>query len=191
MERARKSKQKPSLDSILFSSAEQRLLRFLLTEPTTAFSPRVLSSKLKGVRGLGGADGIIKILHQLEEVGLVQFVNNGREAKLQNDNMAVQILKTISAVCDLEGLAQQLRDLSKKGILFGAQAEGLADSDSAYEIYVVSEAPEDVRRVVSKHPLGKRIEVTSVEVDEYVQISRTSPGLATQLDNGLVLWGSG
>ena len=91
---ARTNKPQLSLDTIFFVTPEQKLLRFLMTEPTTAFTPRVLSSKLKGVRGLGGVEGITKILKSLQELGLVIFLNNNREVCLQNDHPAIQLLKT-------------------------------------------------------------------------------------------------
>src|SRR3954469_24041334 len=103
---ARTNKPQVTLDTIYFVTPEQKLLRFLMTEPTTAFTPRVLSSKLKGVRGLGGVEGITKILKSLQELGLVIFLNNNREVCLQNDHPAIQLLKTFCAISDLEGLKQ-------------------------------------------------------------------------------------
>ena len=66
-------KVKPTIDSIFFSTPEQKLFRFLVSECTTAFTTRVLSSKLKGVRGLGGIEGISRILEDLKELGIVHF----------------------------------------------------------------------------------------------------------------------
>src|SRR4051794_30346206 len=101
---ARVRKPQPALDSIFFSTPEQKVMRLLLSEPTTSFTPRVISSKLKGVRGLGGADGIMRILTDLQGLGLVDFVDNHRAVRLHDDNSAVQILKTFLAISDLEGL---------------------------------------------------------------------------------------
>src|ERR1700759_5280319 len=101
---ARVRKPQPALDSIFYSTPEQKIVRFLLSEPTTAFMPRVISSKLKGVRGLGGVDGITKILNDLQAIGLVDFVDNRRSVRVQDENPVVQLMKVFSAVCDLEGL---------------------------------------------------------------------------------------
>src|SRR5881296_1350216 len=94
----------PSLETIFFSTPEQKVLRFLLSEPTTSFTPRVLSSKLKGIRGLGGVEGITKILHQLATLGMVEFIDNQRAVRVQDENPVVQHMKAFIAVCDLEGL---------------------------------------------------------------------------------------
>ena len=98
---ARVRKPQPTLESLLFATPEQRVLRLLLGEPTTTLTPRVISSKLKGVRGLGGGEGLARILNDLQSLGLVDFVDNHRAVRLQDDNSFVQIMKTIAAINDL------------------------------------------------------------------------------------------
>ena len=56
------------------------------------------------MRALGGAEGIARILNDLQELGLVDFVDNHRAVRLQDDNTTVQVLKTFLAICALEGL---------------------------------------------------------------------------------------
>ena len=56
---ARVRKPQPTLEAIIFATPEQKVLRLLLSEPTTSFTPRVISSKLTGVRGLGGGEGLV------------------------------------------------------------------------------------------------------------------------------------
>src|SRR5579872_1672318 len=109
---ARVRKSPPSLESIFFSTPEQRVLRLLLGEPTTTLTPRVISSKLKGVRGLGGVEGIVKVLHDLEGLGLVDFVDNHRAVRLHDENTVAHMLKTFAAICDLEGLRKLLEPIS-------------------------------------------------------------------------------
>ena len=72
-------------------------LRLLLAEPTTALTPRLISSKLKGVRGLGGAPGIVEILGRLKEISLVDFVDNHRAVRLRDENTSVRLLKIFCA----------------------------------------------------------------------------------------------
>lgn len=187
---ARTNKPTISLDSIFFVTPEQKLLRFLMTEPTTAFTPRVLSSKLKGVRGLGGVDGITKILKSLQELGLVIFLNNNREVCLQNDHPAIQLMKTFCAISDLEGLKQMIEPMSSKGILFGSRANGRSRSDSNYNLLVVSETPEEIKKITSRHPLGKKLEPMVLTPDEHADVEGKNKDLSRHLDLGITLWGS-
>lgn len=187
---ARTKKTKLTVDSIFFVTPEQKLLRFLLTEPTTSFTPRVLSSKLKGVRGLGGVEGIGRILNDLSSLGLLNFINNNQAVCLHNDNTFIQVLKSVSALCDLEGIKELLEPISKAGILYGSRANGRARSDSNYDLFIVSEQPEEVRKVVTRHPLGRRIELMVSDPDLYARIDKRDPALAERLSQGVIMWGS-
>ena len=190
MERVKKTKARLTLDNIFFSTPEQKLLRFLISQPTTTFTPRVLSSKLKGVRGLGGVEGITRILKQLEEVGLVQFVNNGRGVCLRDDHTAIKMMKSFCALCDLEGLRDLVEPVSSHGVLFGTRATGDCSSDSEYELFIASDQSLQVKKMVESHPLGRRIELTVWSQDDYLQIERKDPDLAKKLVEGIVMWGT-
>ncbi len=187
---ARSNKPQVTLDTLFFVSPEQKLIKFLMTEPTTAFTPRVLSSKLKGVRGLGGVEGITKILKTLNELGLVIFLNNNREVCLQNDHPAIQLMKTFCAIADLEGLKQMIEPMSSRGVLFGSRATGKSRSDSNYNLLVVSESPEEIKKVTSRHPLGKKLEPMVLTPDEFSSIESKNKDLSKQIDEGITLWGS-
>ena len=187
---ARLRKPQPTLDSICFATPEQKVMRLLLSEPTTSFTPRVISSKLKGVRGLGGGEGIMKILTELQELGLVDFVDNRRAVRLHDDATPVQIQKVFLAICDLEGLTSLLQPISTKGILFGSRAKGRARSDSDYDLFVVSDNPEESKKIAGRHPLGKLVEVFAVTPDKYSELEKDDPSLFEKLEAGIVLWGS-
>lgn len=187
---ARIRKPKPALDSIFFVTPEQKLMKFLVSEPTTSFTPRVLASKLKGVRGLGGVEGLVKILADLNEVGVVQFIDNKRAICLNNDHIAIKLLKTYSAVCDLEGVVQILTTISTKGILFGSRAIGTSTSDSNYDLFVVTDQAEEVKNQVEHHPLGKKIAVKCMTAAEYAKLDDQDSDLYNKLEKGVLLWGS-
>lgn len=186
---ARVRKPQPTLEALFFSTPEQKVLRFLLSEPTTSFTPRVISSRLKGVRGLGGADGIQKVLEELRTLGLVDFVDNERAVRVHDDNPAVHMMKVFASVCDLEGLKAQLEPFSSRGILFGSRSNGRARSDSDYDLFVVSDNPEEVRKTTARHPLAKKIELVVWTQDQYDDIETSDPGLERKLSRGVVLWG--
>ncbi len=179
-----------SLDSIFFVTPEQRLMRFLLNECTTSFTPRVLSSKLKGVRGLGGADGIKKILDKLAEIGMIQYIDNNRAIVLRNEHVGCRILKGFGAACDLEGLSQMLEPLATKAILYGSRTTGISRSDSNYDLLVVTANPNEVRDIVEKHPMGKKIDLLTISPEAFLKVDSDKPALAKDLARGIILWGN-
>jgi hypothetical protein len=187
---ARVRRPQPTVESLFFATPEQKVLRFLLSEPTTTFTPRVISSRLKGVRGLGGVDGIMKILNQLNQLGMVDFVDNKRAVKLCENCPCVQTMKTFVSLCDLDTLKKALEPVSVRGILFGSRATGKFRSDSNYNLCVVSREPSEVARISEHHPLGKQIQLVTTTPTEYDSMERTKPGLATQVSRGIPLWGA-
>jgi predicted nucleotidyltransferase len=187
---ARVRKPQPTIDSLFFATPEQKVLRLLLSEPTTSFTPRVISSKLKGVRGLGGVEGILRVLNDLQQLGMVDFVDNHRAVRLQDDNTSVQVFKIVTALADLESLKKQLEPISSKGILFGSRAQGKFRSDSDYDIFVVSEQSEEVKRIGRSHPLGKAVELVVWTPEQYEEIDSADPTLQQRLGQGIVMWGS-
>lgn len=186
---ARVKKPQPTLETVFFSTPEQKVVRFLLLEPTTTFTSRVISSKLKGLRGVGGPEGIDLILKDLSIAGLIEYVDNGRAVRLREECCGVKVLQKFSALCDLESLKSVLEPVSTRGILHGARAKGEVTSDSAYELVVVSELPVEVKKLTSRHPLAKRLEMMTVTPDDFLSLDRKQPILAGKLAQGIVVWG--
>ena len=165
-------------------------MRMLISEPTTTFNFRAMSSKLKGVRGLGGVEGLQRILGELKELGLVEFLDNDRAARLLDDSSAVQVLKRFAAMCDLESLCKLLEPVASKVILFGSRASGRARTDSDYDLFIVTEDPATVSEIAHSHPLGKSIEVVAWTPDMYSTLEKRDAALARKLETGIVLLGS-
>jgi hypothetical protein len=187
---ARVKKSQPDLNSIFFSTPAQRVVRLLLSEPTTAFTPRVICSRLKGVRGLGGTEGLAEILDELHGLGLVDFVSNQRAVRVQDENTAIQVLASFLAICDLEHLKIVLKPLSSRGVLYGNRAAGKGQSDSDYDLFVVSDTPEEVRKAAGRHPMGRGVALVVWTSQMYSEIQEKDPILNQKLGTGIVLWGS-
>ena len=187
---ARLRKTNSTLEALFFSTAEQKVVRLLLSEPTTAFTPRVLSSKLKGVRGLGGAEGISRILNELQSLGILDFVDNHRAIRVREECSIVETLKIFAALCELEDLKKLLQPVSNKGVLYGSSALGKIGSGDKYELFVVSETPEEVKKISSRHPLARKIHATVWTPEAYSEIESQDATFARKLARGIVVWGS-
>lgn len=187
---ARVKKVQPTLDLVFFSTPIQKVIRLLLSAPTTTFTPRVICSKLKGVRGLGGVEGVTQILCDLQELGLIDFVSNHRAVRVQDDNPLTQVLKNFVAICDLEHLKAVLKPISSKGILYGNRLVGKGYSDRDYDLFVVSETPEEVKKMASRHPRGRAIELMVCTPELYGDIRQQDPILSGRISEGVVLWGT-
>lgn len=184
-------KTQPNLDAIFFCTPEQKILRILLSESPPPLTPRVIASKLKGTRGLGGIQGILSVLLSFQELGLIDFVDNHRAVRLQDDNTSVQLLKTFVALCNLDDLKILLQPHSIKGILFGRSTTGEPPfQDKSYHLFVVSETPEEVKKMAGRHPKGRTAELVVWTPELYGEIRKHDPTLYQKLSKGIVLWGS-
>jgi len=186
---ARSKKVTPTLDHFLFQSPQQKVLRFLLTEPTSTFNLRVLASKLKTIRGIGGAEGQLKVLLELEELGLVEFLDNRKSVRLVNEHYLVSHLKALSSVLDLEGLRTLLEPMSRRGILFGSRSSGKNRTDSDFDLFLTTDQKDEVVRTVESFPLNRDIEVVVWTESDYEEIEQKDPGLEVKLSKGVQLWG--
>ena len=139
---------------------------------------------------MGGTEGLTEILEELHGLGLVDFVNNRRAVRVQDDNVAIRVLATFLAICDLENLKSVLEPLSTRGILFGNKAAGKGQSDSDYDLFVVSETPEEVKKSAGHHPMARLVDLTVWTPEMYSEIQGSNPGLNQKLSSGIVLWGS-
>ncbi|MEK6579877.1 MAG: nucleotidyltransferase domain-containing protein [Bdellovibrionota bacterium] len=186
---ARSKKSQLTMENLFYFSPEQKVLRLLISEPTTTFTSRALSSKLKGVRGLGGGEGIMRILTDFQGLGLVDFVDNHRAVRLRDDSPLISVFKQVAAICDLESLRTTLEPISVRGVLYGSRANGRFRSDSNYDLFVVSDIPEEVKKSAARHPLAKDLDLTVWTPELFDNIEKNEPGLFGKLTSGIVLWG--
>ena len=71
----------------------------------------------------------------------------------------------------------------------GSRASGKARTDSDYDIFVVSDAPEQVKEIAAQHPLGRLLEIIAWTPEQFIDVEKKDPGLWAKLGEGLVLWG--
>ena len=156
-----------TLDDLMFSTPDQKVLRLLLLESTTVFPLRQLGNRLKGVRGIGGPEGLKQILAKLTAAGVIDWVDHDRAIRLRDDEGRVEVLKVLAVVCEMETLRQVLEPICGRGFLVGVRAEGKGTTDSDYEVAVVSDQPEEATRIARGHPLGKKIQLKFLSADDY------------------------
>jgi hypothetical protein len=180
---ARATKTPATWDSIFFATPEQKVLRYLLSSRDATYTLRVLVSKLKGVRGLGGIQGLEKILADLEEANLVHFIDNRRSVRVSDDHSGNQVMRRLWGLCELESLYQQLQAISSKGVLIGT-------FPGEIHLYIVTEQPEEVRKLTEQHPMGKLAILTLQSRDQFDSLAKKDAKLWANLNQGVLIWGS-
>lgn len=180
---ARATKTPATWDSIFISTPEQKVLRYLLSSRDTTYTLRVLVSKLKGVRGLGGIQGLEKILTELEEAGLVHFIDNRRAVRVSDEHAGNQVYRRLWGLCELESLYVQLQAVSTKGVL-------LSTAPGEINLYVVTDQPDEVRKLTEQHPMGKLAMLVLNSREQFDSVAKKDPKLWNSLNQGVRIWGS-
>ncbi len=180
---ARATKTPATWDSIFFATPEQKVLRYLLSSRETTYTLRVLVSKLKGVRGLGGIQGLENILTELEEANLVHFIDNRRAVRVSDEHSGNQVVRRLWGLCELESLYTQLQQFSTKGVL-------LTTGPAEINLYVVTEQPEEVKKLTEQHPMGKLAVLTLQTRDQFDSLAKKDAKLWATLNQGVLIWGS-
>ena len=67
---------------------------------------------------------------------------------------------------------------------------GKSRTDSNYNLLVVSETPEEIKKITSRHPLGKKLEPMVLTPEEFNSAESKNKELSKQVENGITLWGS-
>ena len=57
-------------------------------------------------------------------------------------------------------------------------------------LLVVSETPDEIKKITSRHPLGKKLEPMVLTPDEFSSVETKNKELSKSLDSGITLWGS-
>lgn len=172
-----------SWDALYFCTPELKVLKYLVSSKETSYSLRVLVSKLKGVRGLGGIAGLEKVLESLEDAGMVTFIDNRRGVRLQDEHPTVSVTRRLWAMCDLEGLCQQLQACSSKGVLIQAIPGDI-------HLYVVTDQPDECKKFSDQYPIGKMINLQTQTRDQFDHLLKQDAKLYHSITQGNLLWGS-
>jgi hypothetical protein len=178
-----------TLNSIFFATPEQKVMKLLVSEPATLFTPRVICSRLKGVRGLGGIDRVLSILEDFQRFGFLEFVNNQRAVRIEVANPTVQNLMVFAVICSFEGLKDLLQPISSKGILFGSGVQSAKPHESEYDLFVITKNPDEVKKTAARHPLGRQTDLTISTPDLFAELSSRDPNLFRKVTTGVTLWG--
>lgn len=177
--------QKPPLswDALFFHTPHQKVLRFLSSQREATYSLRVLSTKLKAVRGLGGLTGLEEILAELEQAGFVSFIDNGKGIRVQDDHPSLSMLRRLWALSEFEGLFKQLEPMGKRGIVTDA-------APGEVEFLVVSEKGEEIRTTIEQHPSGKLMKPLLITESQWDALSKKDPKLYVKAQQGSQVWGT-
>lgn len=165
------------------ASVQQAVLAFLAGNPHRSCYDRQVATETGLSRGaVNGA------LRALAKSGLLRVVRQGRmkfyAANL--DDPRVRSFKTVLNVTRLMPLVRRISGHALRIVLFGSAADGRNTPDSDFDLLVVTNTPDAVRRLVANQ--GLRIQVAAVTPPGLAELEKKEPVFAGQVKRGLELW---
>lgn len=147
----------------------------------------VRGSRLMKVLPQISKSAIYNAIQQLEKIDILVREKED-EAYILNRNDWFQQFMILHDRTSLQPLVNGISDLSSKIILFGSRATGDYNSDSDYDLLVVTSHAKDVRRIVGKNSLADRIQLIIKMPEEWIDLHQSDPELYQSLQKGTVLW---
>lgn len=175
------------MNKILIATNSQRILDFLVKNPGEEFLSREIQKATKISKA-----GTNFALNDLVKAKFVKRKKRGKFYLYSIDSTSpvAKQLKILKTVISLSSLIKKVRNSAKKIILYGSKSRGEDTKDSDIDLFVVTNMPEEIEKIVRRSTIGKRIQLTMRTPLKYVEMETTNPTFYKEIERGIVLWES-
>ena len=154
--------------------------------------PREELHEREVVRRTGISEGSAnKILRKLSEVEVLERNKKGRMVfyKLNMKSAVARQFKILFNVYSLNKLVNEIKQDSKKVILFGSCSEGTDTEESDIDLFILTKEKNTVgSKINSYQGTDRRIALIIVNSNEFVQLRKNDKPLYDRVLKGIVLW---
>lgn len=172
------------LEKTFFSTTGQKILELMVKYPDKQFYEREIVN-LADV-SIGGANQVLK---ELDNLDLFKKEVKGRMNfyKINLDNPIVRQLKILSNLIHIKPLIKYLKPQAIKIILFGSAAEGTNIEESDYDIFIVTNEPEDIERIIGKSAFKDKVQAIIKNPLDQEKMIGENETLWYEIERGIVL----
>jgi len=112
--------------------------------------------------------------------------------RFNSKNAVARQFKVLFNVYSLNALVEQIRNSSKKIILFGSCSEGTDAKESDVDLFILTNEKDKVRSSISDYQKSvlKRISPIVVNSNEFVKLKKEDKPLYERILKGVTLWES-
>ncbi len=164
-----------------------RMFLFLAHEPLKSYYQRELARTLR--TSLGKTNQILKLLER-EELILKEERGKINLYSYNPENPIGRQLKILSTLAELNNLRKQLKETSKKIILYGSSAEGEDTSDSDLDLLVLTNEKREAEETIAanRRSIKRKVSTLILTPLEYSGLKKQDKPLYRQISRGIVLW---
>lgn len=164
-----------------------KILDLFIVHSMEEFHEREIVRKSKTSKGSAN-----KILRHLADLKLLQREKKGRMVfyRLNTDDPIIKQLKIMKNLWILRKFIEEIKESTKKIILFGSCAEGTDVKESDIDILILTGEKNFVKEKVSRfnQKREKKISPIILDVNEFTEMKREDEPLYERIDRGIVLW---
>ncbi len=170
---------------IFFNTNKQKVLKFLAQNPS---HPLMASEIIKNTKTSRAGANIA--LRELVGAGLVKRSIKGKTYLYQVDfhNPLVKQLKVIESIVQFYPLIKKLEKVSQQIILFGSTSRGENLEDSDIDLFILTRAEEEVRKIIKKYNRHKKIKAILKNSSSLAKLEREDPIFYQEIQRGIILW---
>lgn len=165
------------------------VFELFLGDPIQEFHEREVVRKT--MVSLGSAN---KILRRLARLGFLVRNRRGRMVfyRLNVRDPEVRQFKVLVNLHTLRKLVNELKQFSRRSILFGSCAEGTDVRGSDIDLFVLASEKDPVRKKISEfnRESERKIALIIVSASEFAKLKREDTALYENIEKGVVIWES-
>lgn len=165
--------------------AEKKVIDFLLDH---AGEKKYLSEIARSSRV--NTPTCYQILERKVAEGLVEKVKFGNLSIyfLDSSDSLVSQLKVARAVELIKPLIEKLKDVSQRIILFGSAARGEDTAGSDFDLFILTNDKNEVKKILRKSKIGRKIQPVVKNFLEFSELKRKDEIFSDEINKGKVLW---
>lgn len=169
---------------ILYSSPTWAVLIYVVEHPEQSVRGSRLTKALPHI----SKSSIYNAIRLLKEIDILEKEEGEESYRLNRDSIGLNSLMRLHNETLFIPIINGISSLSSKVILFGSRATGDYNSDSDYDLLVVTAHATDVRRIINKSSLANRIQPIIKTPEEWIDLNQQNPELYQSIQRGITLW---
>lgn len=175
------------MDKIFIATNSQKILNFLAQNPGREY----LSREIQKATGVSKA-GTNLALNCLFKGKLIKREKRGKFYlySAEFSSPVIKQFKVLRTVLMLSNLINKLKKCAHKIILYGSRSRGEDTADSDIDLFVVTNMPQEVERIVKKQAIGKRVRLVMRTPLKYIEMETADPAFYNEVERGMALWES-
>ncbi len=172
-------------DTLIFNNTAHKILRFLSIYPLEGFYVTEIAKKVSLSKGAASL-----WLRELGRKNLILAEKRGKELyyKINIFSPSIRQYKVLINVVHLEPLIHQLKDSSRKIVLFGSSARGEDRFESDIDLFIVAKEPAVTRGIINNFKSARKIQPIIKTASELTEFERKNKEFSDQIKAGVTLW---